>query len=267
MAKNINKEIADLEAGINSPATPEAQKVVMRRILETLKSKAKAPVKKLVTKAPVKKVDSVKKAGTVVDGYYDNALKILNSHINNDGTLDFSEKEYGYLSDELSDVEVLFYGKAGDGTYSKELDEQLKKGEVEPMSKNDAVSILKHRLESIKDEVGEEEYNKVIGEKQTKPSAQKKSDDADDDYCAEIIKKEREAQAKRKANALKKASEPKKTPATKNKEAIIKASVRIEESIEKRLDEGKVSKSELQKLIDETEALLSKLKSFLPKIK
>ena len=59
---------------------------------------------------------------------------------------------------------------------------------------------------------------------------------------------------------MKKASEPKKTEATKNKERIEKVTEVIETNIEKRIEKGQVSKSELQKLIAETEALLTKLK-------
>ena len=83
----------------------------------------------------------------------------------------------------------------------------------------------------------------------------------------EMLKSVRERKAKAKARAKAKKNEPKKTPATKNKEAIEKTSKRIEESVEKRVKEGKVSSVEIQKLIDEHKDAIKKLEKLLEKAK
>ena len=53
-----------------------------------------------------------------------------------------------------------------------------------------------------------------------KAKVEKPSTKEDDDYCNELITKEKERKAKAKANAIKRANAPKKTPSTKNKEAV-----------------------------------------------
>jgi hypothetical protein len=84
--------------------------------------------------------------------------------------------------------------------------------------------------------------------------------------CEELIQAEKDRLLARKRSAEEKAGQPIKTPATKNKEAIEKVTDKIESSIEKRLEKGQVSKSEIQKLISETETLLKLLQSALKKV-
>jgi hypothetical protein len=158
MAKTIEQEIADLEKAINSPATPDAQKGVMKGILEKLKAKQGS------TPAP-------KKAET-----------------------------------------------------------------------------------------------KAPAPKKAEPKTEKKSSSEDDYDCDTLIEKEKTRRAKLKERALKKANAPKSTQATKNRDAIEKVGDKLEASIEKRLETGKVSKNELTKLIDETKALLKMLESYLDKV-
>ena len=99
-----------------------------------------------------------------------------------------------------------------------------------------------------------------------KDSSKASSKDSKEHDCDELIDREKKRKAKIKEAAKKRASEPTKTPATKNKETIHKAAEKVEDNILKRIDSGKVSKSELQKLIDETESLLNKLKAALKKL-
>lgn len=81
---------------------------------------------------------------------------------------------------------------------------------------------------------------------------QKQYPEDEDDYCAKVIAqaKERRKKAKERANA------PQKTEATKNKEKLEK----VFDNVKERAETEDVSKSELQKLIAETESLLKFLK-------
>jgi hypothetical protein len=54
-----------------------------------------------------------------------------------------------------------------------------------------------------------------------KAKAEKPSTKDDDDYCNELISKEKERKAKAKASAIKRQNAPKKTPTTKNKPRIL----------------------------------------------
>jgi hypothetical protein len=82
----------------------------------------------------------------------------------------------------------------------------------------------------------------------------------DDEYdCDELYEKEKQ----RRAKAKERASKPKKTDATKNKEKLEK----VFENVKERAMEEDVSKSELEKLISSTEALLKMLKDKLAKMK
>jgi hypothetical protein len=90
---------------------------------------------------------------------------------------------------------------------------------------------------------------------------------ASDPYnCDDLISREKERRAKQKAASEKRAEEPKKTPATKNRIAIEKVAERVTANVQKRIDKGEVKRAELEKLIAETEHLLSNLKSALKKL-
>lgn len=88
----------------------------------------------------------------------------------------------------------------------------------------------------------------------------KEKQSKDDEYdCDELYEKEKQ----RRAKAKERASRPKKTDATKNKEKLEK----VFENVKERAMEEEVSKSELEKLISSTEALLKMLKDKLAKMK
>jgi hypothetical protein len=79
----------------------------------------------------------------------DRSFELFNGHINNGGKLDYSEKEYGYLSDEIEDVQVGYLKDEDvDGSYADRLREEGFK-----MTEDDAYNTLKHRIESIEDEL------------------------------------------------------------------------------------------------------------------
>jgi len=82
------------------------------------------------------------------------------------------------------------------------------------------------------------------------PKAEKSSDPYD---CNELIKQAKE----RKKKAQERASLPKKTEATKNKEKIEK----VISNVKERAEVDNISKTELWKLIQETEQLLNLLKN------
>jgi len=88
--------------------------------------------------------------------------------------------------------------------------------------------------------------------KKSVPQPKTKAEQDEDDYCAELIAqaKERIRKAKLRANA------PQKTEATKNKEKLEKVFVNVKD----RSENEEISKSELLKLISETESLLKLLK-------
>jgi hypothetical protein len=103
-------------------------------------------------------------------------------------------------------------------------------------------------------------------EPKDKPTS-KMTDEEYSAYCAELMAKAKERKAKAKAAAAKRADEPKKTPATKNKEAVRGAAERVEKNVEKRVEKGEVSVSEIEKLIKEYEEAITKLKALLKKAK
>ena len=86
------------------------------------------------------------------------------------------------------------------------------------------------------------------------PEAKSKKTDSDD-YCKELIEKAEKAHAA----AKKRAAAPKKTEVTKSKEKIEK----VHDTVQKNVEAGKFGKAQLQKLITETEELLTFLKKTL----
>jgi hypothetical protein len=91
-----------------------------------------------------------------VKAMYDYANVLFYAHINNGGELDYSDKEYGYLADELEDVEVgYFKDEVVDSDYANRLRE-----EGFTLTKQEAIDILSHRIGSIEDELG---YKMALG--------------------------------------------------------------------------------------------------------
>jgi hypothetical protein len=90
---------------------------------------------------------------------YDKAYHLFNNYIGNNGKLDYSDKEYGYLVDELEDVEVgYFKDESVDSDYAKRL-----RDEGFTMTEQEAIDTLQHRIESIEEEVGPVQYAKGGG--------------------------------------------------------------------------------------------------------
>lgn len=81
--------------------------------------------------------------------------------------------------------------------------------------------------------------------------------------CDDLFEQDRERKAKAAIAAEKRRNAPKKTEATKNKEAVEKASAKVEKSVEKRIKSGDVSVAEIKKIIDEYETALKKLRQLL----
>ena len=77
------------------------------------------------------------------------AFDLLDAHINNGGPLDYSDKKYGYLNDEVEDVQVGYFKDDDlDSSYAEELRE-----EGFEMDLQDAIDTLEHRLSSISEEI------------------------------------------------------------------------------------------------------------------
>lgn len=81
-----------------------------------------------------------------IDTLYKKASFLHSNYIGNSGLdLNYSDKEYGWLCDELEDVEVGFYkDKSVDSSYA----ETLRKKNFK-LAEQDAIDILQHRIESI----------------------------------------------------------------------------------------------------------------------
>jgi hypothetical protein len=283
MAKSIEQEIADLEKAINSPATPEAQKGVMKGILEKLKAKQSSAPKKSnepidlstqkgrneyaekISKVPAKKSETGKLMVAEVvyrdaSNYKDNYLfGILPEYVNDVKEGD-EEVPVGYFG--ITNEQWEEFGRDWNDEFDHYLLEVMK---VYPYENDEMID------NSSELAVNSVKWNEALkGTKKGKkiePKTESKKPTSEDDYdCDTLIEKEKTRRAKIKERALKKANAPKPTQATKNRDAIEKVGDKLEASIEKRLETGKVSKNELTKLIDETKALLKMLESYLDKV-
>lgn len=283
MAKNIEKEIADLQGAINSPATPEAQKVVMRNILAKLQSQIKTTAKTEPKKAKYQSFGEMlnKTSKTMLGNDNGKDVEKFYSKPKKATTPKAIEVDWEFIEKYTPDYSSNYDVTASDDL-SKFIDGEMDDEDYQNNIVSEFGEITEKEAEALLIEVDEKlmknaiaEYEEQTGKKYAKsdwtkekkeydkvayPKAKKSASSLDDYDCDELIEKEKEKVKKRKANALKKASEPKKTEATKNKERIEKVTEVIETNIEKRIEKGQVSKSELQKLIAETEALLTKLK-------
>ena len=95
---------------------------------------------------------SKKNQSTKVDSLYKKALALHNAYVANEGNLSYSDKDYGYLSDDLDYVEVGWYKNAPDGSLQEELDQDNFK-----MTEDDAITTLSHRIESIYEDLTPEQ--------------------------------------------------------------------------------------------------------------
>jgi hypothetical protein len=133
---------------------------VSREEIERLISKYEEAIEELrgmlskVKKGKGGKAGSITKAD--VQKKMDEANKLFQGHISNDGTLDYSEKEYGYLNDEIEDVQVGFFKDEDlDSDYAERLRE-----EGFELTAEEAYNILSHRIDSINEELEEGKYSK-----------------------------------------------------------------------------------------------------------
>ena len=116
--------------------------------------------------------------------------------------------------------------------------------ELEPTKKAEPKAPAK-KVESVKTEA-----------KKPEPKPEPKKDSKKIDYdCDELIAKAKKA----KAAAKERAARPQKTEVTKSKETIEK----VHDKVQKNVEAGKFGKAQLQKLITETEELLTFLKKTL----
>lgn len=78
---------------------------------------------------------------------YNKALYLHSNYIGNLGNLDYADKEYGWLSDELEDVEIGFFK---DDSIDSDYAERLRKQKF-TLTEEEAIDILTHRIESIEE--------------------------------------------------------------------------------------------------------------------
>ena len=76
------------------------------------------------------------------------ALEFLfESHLNNGGKVDFSEKDYSYILTDLETVEVLYFeDETADSDYAQEIRELLVCGEYSLLSDEEAFFLLSTRI-------------------------------------------------------------------------------------------------------------------------
>jgi len=81
---------------------------------------------------------------------YNELEKLYHSHINNGGTVDFSEKDYSYLIDDIEVIEVLYFkSETGDSDFANELREGLKTGKYSLMNDQEAYELMSVRLNNV----------------------------------------------------------------------------------------------------------------------
>jgi len=118
------------------------------------------------------------------------------------------------------------------------------------------------------DEGMQNKWSAILTAKNIVSAMKKKQAAPDKEFnCDELIAKAKKAHAKREEIRRERANQPKKTPATKNKESLQKSAARVEKNITKRADSGKVSVTEIEKMIAVHEAAIKKLRDLLKKVK
>lgn len=83
-----------------------------------------------------------------VRSLYEKADALYTGHIEMDGSLNYSSKDFGYLTDELAQVEVGFLNIDNDSSYADELREEGLK-----LTAKQAYDILAHRIQSIEEDL------------------------------------------------------------------------------------------------------------------
>jgi len=82
-----------------------------------------------------------------VQDYLDRAFELFEAYIGNEGTLDYPDKEYGWLSDEIEDVQVGYF-KEGYDVVDSDYAERLREKNF-TMTEEQAIATLSHRIDSI----------------------------------------------------------------------------------------------------------------------
>lgn len=214
-----------LEGAKKNTVLPEKQREQIIALYTRKIAEFEAADKKPEPKATVKKESAKNKIKTyeLEDGYI---VKILNG---SEAREAIKTKEVYVIYDDKSEAAIEGYD---------DLEEKIKKG--------------------YKEFFVDEEFD--LSEKDSKKVPAKKSEPKKDskkiDYdCDELIAKAKKA----KAAAKERAARPQKTEVTKSKETIEK----VHDKVQKNVEAGKFGKAQLQKLITETEDLLTFLKKTL----
>jgi hypothetical protein len=118
------------------------------------------------------------------------------------------------------------------------------------------------KAEKPKREQGEEEEEDCDDLIEREKSAEKSGYDID-----ELLRQAKERKAKAKKRALEKKSEPKKTPITKAKEKVEKTTKTIVKGLETSAEKGKLTATDLERLIAEYEEALKRLRKMLEKVR
>ena len=282
---DIQKTIKDLEGGIASPSVPDRFKGGMREQVAKLKSQLagmekSAPTPTRKSKPEKKtfmndfrnepKTKTYKEIAEFVMDQYNQGLEEFDLESASDvlEDQDKQEKLINFLNRKI----VPFYKKDG---ISQDVRDILEDENYHLLNEYIGLSGLygeetqKYYMVFKKKYPNSKQLNpKFFGLAESKEEPEKKKgvplpkdkQSTDDEYdCDELYEKEKQ----RRAKAKERASKPKKTDATKNKEKLEK----VFENVKERAMEEDVSKSELEKLISSTEALLKMLKDKLAKMK
>jgi hypothetical protein len=90
--------------------------------------------------------------------------ELFNAHISNGGTLDYSERQYSQISNELDEIEVGYLGNAADGSYQNELEKTEFKMSAEECFNTIVSRLNDSEFKEIQDE-GEYKIRFISGNK------------------------------------------------------------------------------------------------------
>lgn len=287
----IAEEIAKLKAALESPATPENQKEIFRKVIKDLESKQASETKEVKSGKADKK------------NMFDNLYNEITLH--EDGGHAWLQVPKKWLSELGIASEITEYSyEKGDQVYLEEDQDvstfvnALKKirswdsglvhstyddrspirnypsykptGKPEKKPGKLSFKASKEEMEKAfgkdfmesKDKGRIKEYETDNDEEY---EGRKKKKSNDDEYdCDDLIEKAKKAAAKRKKAAAKRESKSEKT---QNKERVERSMEVVEKSIETRIEKGEsVSKTEIMELIKKHEQAIKHLKELMSKI-
>jgi len=144
---------------------------------------------------------------------------------------------------------------------------QLKNADPEQVSFIESkIAALQKQLSDLEAKKNDEPKEKVVKKPKVKKAKKKESKSEPEYDCDSIIAAAKKRSKDAKARAEKRANEPKKTEATKNKDVIEKVTEKVTENLEKRAEKGKVTKPEIEKLINKYKEAIKELEKILSKI-